>query len=93
MRKEIKVRITFINGSYYCESGITLLKLKRDSYDRVIGITRKNERRRLRLGEIVTFINIFEDVHGKWVKVRTKDNLIYEVKPENLIYQKEYMRR
>jgi len=46
-------------------------------------------RRRLRSSEIVTFINIYEDVHGKWVKVRTKDNLNYEVKPEDLIYQRK----
>jgi hypothetical protein len=83
------IRVTFINGSYYCEPGITLLKLKRDSYDRNIGITKKTMRRRLRSGEIVTFINIYEDIHGKWIKVRTKDNLNYEVRPEDLIYQKK----
>jgi len=83
------IRITFINGSYYCEPGSTLLKLKRDSYDRNIDVTRKTMRRRLRSSEIVTFINIYEDVHGKWVKVRTKDNLNYEVKPEDLIYQRK----
>ena len=57
------IRITFINGSYYCEPGKTLLKLKRDSWDRRIGVTRKTERRRLRANEIVTFMNISEDVH------------------------------
>ncbi|MCK5052601.1 MAG: hypothetical protein KAS53_12830 [Candidatus Cloacimonetes bacterium] len=87
------IRITFTNGSYYCESGRTLLKLKRDSFDRTIGVTCKHERRRLRLGEIVTFINIYEDVYGKWVKIRTKDFQIYDVKAEDLIYQKEYQRR
>ena len=86
------IRITFINGSYYCESGITLLKLKRYCFDRVIGVTRKTNRRRLRAHEIVTFMNMFEDVYGKWIKVKTKNNLIYEVKPEDLIYQKEYNR-
>jgi len=86
------IRITFINGSYYCESGITLLKLKRDSFDRVIGVNRKTTRRRLRASEIVTFMNIYEDVYGKWVKIRTKDKKSYEVKPEDLIYQKEYNR-
>jgi len=30
---ENMIRITFINGSYYCESGRTLLKLKHDSFD------------------------------------------------------------
>ena len=87
------IRVTFINGSYYCESGITFLKLKRDSFDRMIGVTRKQERRRLRTSEIVTFMSIYEDVYGKWVKVRTKDYQIYEVKPEDLIFQKEYWRR
>jgi hypothetical protein len=80
------IRVTFINGSYYCESGFTKLKLKRDSFDR------KGERRRLNAHEIVTFMNMFEDVYGKWIKVKTKNNLIYEVKPEDLIYQKEYNR-
>jgi len=55
------VRITFINGSYYCEPGITLLKLKRDSFDRTIGMNRKTMRQRLRSGEIVTFMNICEN--------------------------------
>jgi hypothetical protein len=67
--------------------------LKRDSWDRTKGITRKQERRRLRASEIVTFMSIFEDVHGKWVKVRTSNHQIYEVKPADLIYQKEHMRR
>ena len=87
------IRVTFINGSYYCEPGRTLLKLKRDSWDRSIGVTRKQERRRLRASEIVTFISIFEDVYGKWIKVKTKGNMIYEVKPEDLIYQKEHLRK
>lgn len=87
------IRVTFINGTYYCEPGRTLLKLKRDSWDRTIGGTRKTERRRLRASEIVTFMSIYEDVYGKWIKVKTKDNMIYEVKPEDLIYQKEHQRR
>ncbi len=82
------VRVTFINGSYYCESGKTKLALKRDSWDRSIGVTRKQERRRLRANEIVTFMNIYEDVHGKWIKVRTDKFQLYDVKPEDLIYQK-----
>lgn len=86
------IRITFINGSYYCELGKTLLKLKRDSFDRSIGVARKTIRRRLRLGEIVTFMNIFEDVHGKWITVKTENYQYYDVKPEDLIYQKEYKR-
>lgn len=81
------IRVTFINGSYYCESGKTLLKLKRDSYDR------KDKRRRLRANEIVTFLNIHEDVHGKWIKVRTDNFQFYDVKPEDLIFQKEMNRR
>ena len=85
------IRVTFINGSYYCEPGRTLLKLKRDSFDRTIGVTRKTTRRRLRANEIVTFMSIYEDVYGKWVKVRTKDNLIYDVKPEDLIFWKEWI--
>jgi len=87
------IRITFINGSYYCEPGRTLLKLKRDSFDRTIGVNEKTTRRRLRASEIVTFVNIYEDVYGKWVTVKTKDNKIYDVRPENLIYQKEYQIR
>jgi len=87
------IRITFINGSYYCEAGITLLKLKRDSFDRTIGVTRKTTRRRLQASEIVTFMSIYEDVYGKWVKVRTERFQIYDVKPDNLIYQKEHLRR
>jgi len=51
---ENMIRITFINGSYCCESGITKLKLKRDSFDRIIGVTRKTTRRRLRAHEIAT---------------------------------------
>ena len=86
------IRVTFINGSYYCEPGKTLLKLKRDSWDRTIGVTRKTERRRLRANEIVTFMSIYEDVYGKWIKVRTSNYQIYEVKPEDLIYQKEHLR-
>ena len=81
------IRITFINGSYYCEPGITLLELKRDSFDR------KGKRRRLRASEIVTFLDIDENVHGKWTKVRTKEYLTYYVKPEDLIFQKEMNRR
>jgi len=87
------IRITFINGSYYCEPGRTLLKLKRDSFDRAIGVIRKTMRRRLRSSEIVTFMSIYEDVYGKWIKVKNKDKQNYEVKPEDLIYQKEYMSR
>ena len=87
------IRITFINGSYYCEPGRTLLKLKRDSWDRSIGVTRKQERRRLRASEILTFMSIYEDVYGKWIKVKTKDNQIYDVRPEDLIYQKEHLRK
>jgi len=87
------IRITFINGSYYCEPGRTVLKLKRDSWDRSIGVTRKQERRRLRASEIVTFMNIYEDVYGKWIKVKTKGNQIYDVRPEDLIYQKEHLRK
>ena len=87
------IRVTFINGSYYCEPGRTLLKLKRDSWDRTKGITRKTSRRRLRSGEIVTFMSIYEDVYGKWIKVRTKEKQIYEVKPEDLIYLKEHQSR
>jgi hypothetical protein len=87
------IRITFINGSYYCESGITMLKLKRDSWDRTIGVSRKQERRRLKANEIVTFMSIYEDVYGKWVKVRINNYHIYEVKPADLIYQKEHLRR
>lgn len=86
------IRVTYINGSYYCELGRTLLKLKRDSWDRTIGVTRKQERRRLRTSEIVTFMSIYEDVYGKWVKVKTKDYQIYEVKSEDLIYQKGHLR-
>jgi len=84
------IRVTFINGSYYCEAGISKLKLKRDSLDRVIGVNRKTTRRRLRASEIVTFMNIYEDVYGKWVKVRTESYQIYDVKPDDLIYQKEH---
>jgi len=87
------IRITFINGSYYCELGKTLLKLKRDSFDRTIGGTRKTTRRRLRASEILTFMSIYEDVYGKWIKVKTKDNQIYDVRPEDLIYQKEHLRK
>ena len=87
------IRITFINGSYYCESGITSLRLKRDSWDRTNGISKKQERRRLRAHEIVTFMSIFEDVHGKWVKVRTSNYQIYDVRPADLIYKKEHLRR
>ncbi|MDP8267787.1 MAG: hypothetical protein P9L97_03560 [Candidatus Tenebribacter davisii] len=87
------VRVTFINGSSSCETGITKLKLKRDSFDRTIGVTRKTNRRRLRASEIVTFVNIYEDVYGKWVKVKTKNNKLYDVRTENLIYQKEHLRR
>ena len=87
------IRITFINGSYYCELGKTLLKLKRDSFDRTIGGTRKTTRRRLRASEILTFMSIYEDVYGKWIKVKTKDNQIYDVRPEYLIYQKEHLRK
>jgi len=87
------IRITFINGSYYCELGKTKLKIKRDSFDRTIGVNRKTTRRRLEASEIVTFINIFEDVYGKWIKVRTKDDLVYDVRLEDLIYQKEHLRR
>jgi hypothetical protein len=87
------IRITFINGSYYCEAGITMLKLKRDSWDRAIGVSRVQERRRLRASEIVTFMSIYEDVYGKWVKVRTTNHLIYEVRAGDLIYVKEHMRR
>ena len=87
------IRVTFINGSYYCEPGRTLLKLKRVSFDRTIGVTRKTSRRRLRKGEIVTFMSIYEDVYGKWVKVRTDNFQMYDVKPEDLIYQKEHLRR
>jgi len=81
------VRITFINGSYYCESGITKFKLKRDSYDR------NGTRRRLNAHEIVTFINIYEDVYGKWVKVKTGNKQLYDVRAEDLIYQKEHLRK
>ena len=87
------IRITFINGSYYCETGVTCLKLKRDSWDQTIGISKKQERRRLRAHEIVTFMSIYEDVYGKWVKIRTSNYQIYDVKPEDLIYQKEHLRR
>ena len=81
------IRVTLINGSYYCESGRTSVKLKRDSFDR------NGSRRRLNTGEIVTFQQIHENDHGKWIKVRTKDNLVYDVRMEDLIYQKEHLRR
>ncbi|MDP8202681.1 MAG: hypothetical protein P9M11_11155 [Candidatus Tenebribacter burtonii] len=87
------IRITFINGSYYCESGITKLKLKLDSFDRTIGVNRKTTRRRLRANEIVIFMNIYEDVYEKWIKIRTENFQMYDVKPEDLIYQKEHLRR
>jgi hypothetical protein len=87
------IRVTFVNGSFNCESGITQLKLKRDSWDRTIGVSRKQERRRLRASETVTFISIDEDAYGKWVKVRTNNHQIYEVRAEDLIYLKEHLRR
>ena len=87
------IRITFINGSHYCKSGISKLKLKCDSFDMTIGVNRKTTRRRLEASEIVTFMNINEDVYGKWIKVKTKDNKLYDVRPEDLIYQKEYQIR
>jgi len=76
-----------------CESGITKLKLKLDSFDRTIGVNRKTTRRRLRANEIVIFMNIYEDVYEKWIKIRTENFQMYDVKPEDLIYQKEHLRR
>ena len=63
-----------------------MLKLKRDSFDR------KGEKRRLNAHEIVTFIDIYEGAFGKWIKVRTYNYQHYDVRPKDLIYQKEYNR-
>lgn len=78
------IRITFINGSYYCEPGKTKLKLKGDSF------YLNSKKRRLRIGEIVTFLNIHEDVHGKWIKVRTENYQFYDISLNDLIFQKNF---
>jgi len=81
------IRITFINGSYYCGSGKTKLKLKRDSYDRTSNI------RRLKAGDIVTFHSIYEDTSGKWITVKTGNYKFFDIRLADLLNQKEHLRR
>jgi len=81
------IRVTFINGSYYCESGKTKLKLKRDFFGK------ESKLRRLLAGDIVTYQNIHEDISGKWITIKARNNKIYDIRPEDLVYLKEHLRR
>ena len=84
------IRITFINGTHYCEYGKTKLKVKRDCFNRDSFIAANCTKRRLKADEIVTFQDIYEDDQGKWIKVRAHDRLFFDVRCSDLIFQKEH---
>ena len=86
------IRVTFINGSHYCESGKSKLRLKYDCFNRNSHIAANCTIRRLKANEIVTFIDVFQDDQGKWIKVSSSDRMLFDVRAQDVIFQKEHKR-
>jgi len=44
-------------------------------------------------GDEVTFQNIHEDISGKWITVKTGNYKLFDIRLDDLIYQKEHLRK